>query len=219
MTSRFVRPRSSMHTAAGSLVQPIVFSTNQKFACLPNTKYNWLYTKYNSDGCYVTAVRWKITKRKTETRTYVSSRAEKQYFQQSVLHFCVCSFVVVFLWAIILAWLYPVLTKAGVNIWSPAKRKRTAPTGKIYRCYWTSVRSVLGKYCSSSFSCSVYKIAKKMNETNISQYGPNKLVQRGFCYIGSGLHRVFYSLSLPSSPASVDGSGKQNSYWNSNMTK
>ena len=96
MTSRFVRPRSSMHTAAGSLVQPIVFSTNQKFACLPNTKYNWLYTKYNSDGCYVTAVRWKITKRKTETRTYVSSRAEKQYFQQSVLHFCVCSFVVVF---------------------------------------------------------------------------------------------------------------------------
>ena len=58
-----------------------------------------------------------------------------------------------------------------------------------------------------------------MNETNISQYGPNKLVQRGFCYIGSGLRRVFYSLSLPSSPASVNGSGKQNSYWNSYMTK
>ena len=58
MISRFVRPRSSVHTAAGSLVQPIVFSTHQKVACLPNTKYNWLYTKYNSDGCYVTAVRW-----------------------------------------------------------------------------------------------------------------------------------------------------------------
>ena len=49
-----MRSRSSPHTTAGSLVQPIVFSTNQKVACLPTTKYNWLNTKCNSDGCHVT---------------------------------------------------------------------------------------------------------------------------------------------------------------------
>ena len=41
----------------GSLVQSIVFSTNQKVACLPSIKYNWLNTKYHCDGCYVTDIR------------------------------------------------------------------------------------------------------------------------------------------------------------------
>ena len=54
----------------------------------------------------------------------------------------------------------------------------------IYRCYWTSVRSLLGKYWSSSFFASLLTEPKarsinlqKKNETNIFQYGPNKLVQ------------------------------------------
>ena len=33
ISSRFVRPRSFAHTTAGSLVCPIVFSTNQRLAC------------------------------------------------------------------------------------------------------------------------------------------------------------------------------------------
>ena len=54
----------------------------------------------------------------------------------------------------------------------------------IYRCYWTSVRSVLGKYWSSSFFASLWTSPsarsinlQKKNETNISQYGLSKLVQ------------------------------------------
>ena len=49
-----MRPHSSAHTTAGSLVQPTVFSTNQKVTCPPSTKYNCLNTKYNSDECCVT---------------------------------------------------------------------------------------------------------------------------------------------------------------------
>ena len=55
------------------------------------------------------------------------------------------------------------------------------------RCFWTSERSVLGKYWSSSF-LQVYgpsRRQKKRTTAKFSQYGPNKLVQKSFYYYGS----------------------------------
>lgn len=50
-TSHFVHLCSSAHTMARSMVQPIiVFSTNQKVACMPSTKYN------NCNRCNVTDI-------------------------------------------------------------------------------------------------------------------------------------------------------------------
>ena len=99
MISRFVRPHSSVHTAAGSLVQPIVSSTHQKVACLPNTKYNWLHTKYNNEGCYVTAVRWEEDvnrNHKTENGKSDLSPLEQKNNIFSITFLCLFVFLFVF---------------------------------------------------------------------------------------------------------------------------
>ena len=55
-SSRFVRPRSFAHTTAGSLVCPIVFSTNQRLACTNRTG-KYLIDQFslvnNKDGGYL----------------------------------------------------------------------------------------------------------------------------------------------------------------------
>ena len=56
ISSRFVRPRSFAHTTAGSLVCPIVFSTNQRLACT-NRAGKYLIGQFslvnNKDGGYL----------------------------------------------------------------------------------------------------------------------------------------------------------------------
>ena len=56
ISSRFVRPRSFAHTTAGSLVCPIVFSTNQRLACT-NRAGKYLISQFslvnNKDGGYL----------------------------------------------------------------------------------------------------------------------------------------------------------------------
>ena len=58
------------------------------------------------------------------------------------------------------------------STWHSRARVQLRTQVQIYRCHWTSVRSVLG----SSFLVTVAK-RKKKNETNIPQYGPNKRVE------------------------------------------